>query len=48
MWQKLGLEEIVDEMYRRSPIEVPVKESLLCMVTNRPVDPRSKLGTLPW
>ena len=23
MWQKLGLHQIVDELYRRSPIEVP-------------------------
>jgi len=43
MWQKLGLHQIVDELYRRSPIEVPVKEALLCMVTNRLVEPRSKL-----
>ena len=48
MWQKLGLEEIVDELYRRSPIEVPVKEALLCMVTNRLADPRSKLSTYRW
>jgi len=48
MWQKLGLEEIVDGLYRRSPIEVPVKEALLCMVTNRLLDPRSKLSTYRW
>ena len=48
MWQKLGLEEIIDELYRGSPIEVPVKEALLCMVTNRLVDPRSKLSTYRW
>ena len=48
MWQKLGLHQIVDELYRRSPIEVPVKEALLCMVTNRLVEPRSKLSTYKW
>ena len=48
MWQKLGLEEIVDGLYRRSPIEVPVKEALLCMVTNRLLDPRSKFSTYRW
>jgi len=48
MWQKLELHQIVDELYRRSPIEVPVEEALLCMVTNRLVDPRSKLSTYKW
>jgi len=48
LWQKLGLGSIIAELYQRSLMEVPVKEGLLCMVTNRLVDPRSKRSTYKW
>ncbi len=48
LWQDLGLAEVIGELYRRSPMEVGVEEGLLAMVTNRLVDPRSKLSTYRW
>lgn len=44
LWQELGVEGLIDDLYRRSPVEAPVGEALLAMVTNRVVEPRSKRG----
>lgn len=48
LWQDLGVEGLMDDLYQHSPVEVPVGEALLAMVTNRLVEPRSKRGTHAW
>ncbi|MBT9137288.1 MAG: hypothetical protein DDT34_02376 [Firmicutes bacterium] len=48
LWRDLGLAEVIGELYRSSPMEIPVEEGLVAMITNRLVDPRSKLITYRW
>jgi hypothetical protein len=44
----LGLQQLLQEFYQKSPVEFPVEEAIFGMVLNRLVDPDSKLGTYDW
>jgi transposase len=48
LWEKLGLHQLLQEFYQKSPVEFPVEEAIFGMVLNRLVDPDSKLGTYDW
>jgi len=48
LWEKLGLHQLFQEWYRRSPVEFPLEEAIFGMVLNRLVEPDSKLGTYEW
>jgi len=48
LWQHLGLHQLFQEFYRKSPVEFPVEEAIFGMVLNRLVDPDSKLGDYDW
>ena len=48
LWEKLGLQELFDELYRSSEVEFPVEEAVFGMVLNRLLEPDSKLGAYEW
>lgn len=48
LWQDLGLEEAIGELYRGSPVEAPVGEALVALVMSRMVMPGSERGTQSW
>jgi transposase len=48
LWERLGLHQLFQELYRRSPVELPVEEAIFAMVLNRLIDPDSKLGAYDW
>lgn len=48
LWEKLGLHEVFEGLYRSSPVEFPVEEAVFGMVLNRLLEPDSKLGAYEW
>jgi len=48
LWRDLGLEETIEQLHRRRPVELPVEEALLALVVSRIIMPRSELGSYSW
>lgn len=48
LWEKLGLHQLFEGIYRASPVEFPVEEAVFGMVLNRLLEPDSKLGAYEW
>lgn len=48
MWQKLGLEGLVEKILKRKKVELDYGNWIKMMVVNKLSDPRSKLGILEW
>jgi transposase len=48
LWQRLGIAECLKGLLSKRGYEIPVERSILAMVTNRVVDPASKLTSEHW